>query len=86
LRTLKALPASLKAAISEAIGSAGVIALLLVASLVWILNIGFGLWRGFHDLVEGKRAQAALGMASVAGVNAVLGWMIYMAVSRSGDL
>lgn len=64
----------------------GVIALLIAASLVWILNIGFGFWRGFQDLVEGKRAQAALGIICVLGVNAVLGWMIYMAISTSHDL
>ncbi|PHR86864.1 MAG: hypothetical protein COA80_19295 [Leeuwenhoekiella sp.] len=64
----------------------GVTAVVIVASLVWILNIAFGFWRGFHDLLDGKRGQAAIGIICVVGVNTVLGWMIYMAVSTSHDL
>lgn len=59
---------------------------LIGASVIWILNIGFGLWRGFHDLVDGKPWQAAFGVGCVVGVNAVLGWMIYMVLSTSTDL
>lgn len=62
------------------------ITLLVAASFVWLLNIGFGLWRGFHDLVEGKRGQAVLGIACVLGVNAVLAWGIYLILSTSTDL
>jgi hypothetical protein len=50
------------------------------------LNFGFGFWRAFHDLAKGKKAQAALGVICVVGVNTVLGWMIYMAVSTSHDI
>jgi len=63
-----------------------VLGLLLAAGVVWIVNIAFGLWRGFQDAVNGKHGQAALGIACVLGVNAVLGWMIYTAVSTSTDL
>lgn len=64
----------------------GVTAVVIVASLVWILNIAFGFWRGFHDLLDGKRGQAAIGIICVIGVNTVLGWMTYMAISTSHDL
>jgi len=60
--------------------------LLLLAASIWFLNIGFGLWRGFHDSVEGRYGQAVLGIVCVIGVNAVLGWMIYMVISTSADL
>ena len=60
--------------------------MLVVAGAIWVVNIGFGLWRGFHDAVGGKRGQAAIGIACVMGVNAVLGWMIYTAVDTSTDL
>jgi succinate dehydrogenase hydrophobic anchor subunit len=71
---------------SDTVKGAGVTVLLLAALAVWVINIGFGLWRGFHDLVDGKRWQAALGIACVVGVNIVLGWMIYAAISSSTDL
>jgi hypothetical protein len=60
--------------------------MLLAASCVWLLNIGFGLWRGLQDWANGRRRQATLGIACVVGVNAVLGWMIYAAISSSTDL
>jgi hypothetical protein len=78
--------AVLKAAIMVRSIGEGRSALLVVASVIWLVNIGFGLWRGFHDAVNGKRGQAAVGIACVVGVNAVLGWMIYTAVSSSTDL
>jgi hypothetical protein len=61
------------------------VAWLFTASCVWLLNIGFGLWRGFHDLANGKRGEAILGIVCVVSVNVVLGWMIYVAVSTSTD-
>jgi hypothetical protein len=61
------------------------LALLLTASFCWLMNTGFGLWRAFDDLAVGKRGQAALGTACVLGVNAVLGWVIYIAISTSTD-
>lgn len=62
-----------------------VVSLWAASLFVWLLNLAFGLWRAFHDFVEGKRSQAALGVLCVAGVNAVLGWWIYTAISTSGD-
>jgi len=62
-----------------------VVSLWAASFFVWFLNLAFGLWRAFHDLVEGKLWQAALGVINVAGVNAVLGWIIYTAISTSGD-
>ncbi len=59
---------------------------LLAATLIWFLNIGFGLWRGFRDIVEGRHGQAVVGLVCVVGVNAVLGWMIYISISTSTDL
>jgi hypothetical protein len=60
--------------------------LLVVATVIWLMNLGFGLWRGFHDAVDGRRGQAAIGIVCVVGVNAVLGWMIYISVVTSTDL
>lgn len=60
--------------------------MVLAASCVWLLNIGFSLWRAFHDWGNGKRVQATIGLACVLGVNAVLGWMIYTAILTSADL
>ena len=54
--------------------------------MVWLVNIGFGLWRGLHDVMEGKRFQAAIGIACMIGVNAVLAWVIYQTVITSTDL
>lgn len=60
--------------------------MVLAASCVWLLNIGFSLWRAFHDWRNGKRGQATIGFACVSAVNAVLGWMIYTIISTSTDI
>lgn len=60
--------------------------MVFAASCIWLLNIGFSLWRAIHDWGNGKRGQATIGLACVLGVNAVLGRIIYTAISTSTDL
>lgn len=83
---LPSISAALKAAIKAQTNGDRRSALFVMASVIWLVNIGFGLWRGFHDAVNGKRGQAAVGIGCVVGVNAVLGWIIYVAVFSSTDL
>jgi hypothetical protein len=59
---------------------------LTAAIFVILLNMGYGLWRVFDDLVAGRRLVAVLGFACLLGVNAIIGWIIYSAVAGSTDL
>lgn len=59
---------------------------LYVAGIIWILNIGFGFWRASEDLLDDKPWQGAIGFLCLIGVNAVMGWFIYVEFIRATDL
>lgn len=57
-----------------------------VACLIWLINGGYGLWRAFHDLADKRHMLAVMGFGCVLGVNALVGWLIYIVVSKATEL
>lgn len=59
---------------------------LAAAILIVVLNTCFGIWRLFNDLVAGRLTVALLGLGCLLGINAIIGWLIYIPLSSSTDL
>lgn len=54
--------------------------------IILVLNLSYGGSKILDDFVAGERAMAAVGMINLLGVNGLIAWMIYAALSTSTDL
>jgi len=59
--------------------------MLLAVILIMVLNVGYGVRKIIDDLVNGKRAMAALGAICLIGVNALIVWIVDIGLGTSTD-